>query len=404
MTVRFQTQCPRCYTLYPMPEAKLNDNKARATCGKCQHTFFLNLHLVNQAPSAMNAINPAPPRTPPLQAIPQAQQQAPVVPPQKTAPVSPETVIDSITNEDTIMDEEDFALPNIPTRKKTKQKPIVKEGMIFDDMQGEEQTASDELDLSDLDDFLKNDIVIETPVVAATAKDSGQHNEKDEAWADDLLKNNEVVVERHLVKNNPNDSMSGILGEDINSFIPVAQPNNESTQDIHQKIKARLESQGPTQEQLVKRRSLGGQLGWFLGCIFLLIGLVAQYAFFNTNKIIKNPAQAQHLQTVCAFLPCNLPTADSTGFDTQHEVRSSTTGNAELLITLTNTSDNKQLYPNLKVTLSNEYGIAGEFVSAPKDYLATQELTLAPQNHRTVLLAIELPAQSVANVKIEPFY
>lgn len=47
MSSRYQTQCPRCHTIYPMPESKLGDEKARANCGKCQHTFFLNAHLVN---------------------------------------------------------------------------------------------------------------------------------------------------------------------------------------------------------------------------------------------------------------------------------------------------------------------------------------------------------------------
>lgn len=47
MSSRYQTQCPRCHTIYPMPESKLGEEKARANCGKCQHTFFLNSHLVN---------------------------------------------------------------------------------------------------------------------------------------------------------------------------------------------------------------------------------------------------------------------------------------------------------------------------------------------------------------------
>lgn len=47
MSSHHQTQCPRCHTIYPMPESKLGDQKARANCGKCQHTFFLNAHLVN---------------------------------------------------------------------------------------------------------------------------------------------------------------------------------------------------------------------------------------------------------------------------------------------------------------------------------------------------------------------
>lgn len=44
-----KTQCPRCHTIYPMPADKLGDDKARANCGKCRHTFFLNAHLVNES-------------------------------------------------------------------------------------------------------------------------------------------------------------------------------------------------------------------------------------------------------------------------------------------------------------------------------------------------------------------
>lgn len=50
MSSRYQTQCPRCHTIYPMPESKLGEEKARANCGKCQHTFFLNAHLIDTKP------------------------------------------------------------------------------------------------------------------------------------------------------------------------------------------------------------------------------------------------------------------------------------------------------------------------------------------------------------------
>lgn len=46
----YKTQCPRCHTIYPMPESKLGDEKARANCGQCQHTFFLNAHLIYEEP------------------------------------------------------------------------------------------------------------------------------------------------------------------------------------------------------------------------------------------------------------------------------------------------------------------------------------------------------------------
>ncbi|MDO5651696.1 MAG: zinc-ribbon domain-containing protein [Moraxella sp.] len=374
MTARYQVQCPRCQKLYPMPAAKLGDDTARATCGKCQHTFFLNAHLV-------------PAQTTPTQAgVGSNSTTSPTA--QPINPVPQNNTISNSTAHNT-------AAKAPP--KKAKVKPVITEGMIHDD-----DDTDLGFDASELDTFMKNDVVINAPVVAATAKDNAQADPNDEAWLNSLLKDNNIVVDRSLNKQRPDDDLSDILGVDIDNIIPAAEPSaaRQGEPDIYQKIQARLESHAPTQEQLAKKRPFSTQFMWLIGCI-LLIGLMGlQYIFFNADSLLKQPEYAAKLHKVCTFLPCNPPSADSSAFEITHQVRIFNAKTTNLLVTLNNTSADNQLYPNLKITFVGDNGVIGELI----DYLTTPQRLLTSGQQKSLMLGVDLASGNIKTVNIEPFF
>lgn len=372
MSNQYKTECPRCHTVYPMPTAKLSDQKARANCGKCGHTFFLNMHLI--APTQENP-NQQPTQKGQLQ---QANKQAPSTPAQTQQNPA-----------------------NTPSHNKKRQKPAITEGMIFDGMETE-QEENGEISFSDdeLNNFLNRDIAAEANV-AATAKDSGQH-QNDETWLDDLLKQEQSPSIEVLSRQNDTDAISKIIGQDLESLIPQAQ-REEDPKLVMKKIQSRLNAHQSTQEQLMTKRGIGSTLCWGLICL-LMLGLAAgQYLFFNSTAIAKDPAQSALVKQFCSF--CQLPSADTTALQISYYLQDGQADfSTDLIGTIKNTYDTDQLYPNIKISVMGGRGLLGELVLSPKEYLAFEQLTLSANKDDRFMLTLDIPRDEISSVTIEPFY
>lgn len=333
MSSRYQTQCPRCHTIYPMPESKLGDDKARANCGKCQHTFFLNAHLVGV---------------------------------QKPKVVAPEP-----------------------------KKEISDDEMIFDDMDGNENSggANINFDGDGLDDFLKQEFETTTPKPRNTA-------DEDEAWLDELLKSDDNSIPNTPISKRPNDDISGMIGVDVNNYIPEA-PLQESPQELLNKVNERL-SHAPTQEQILTKRSGAVTLGWFVGCLALLAVLGVQYAFFHQNTLNQQPDKA-FLKPLCPF--CTFAESNPSAFESSYQVTQGVAEHSTNMIgTLKNTSGTTQLYPHLKIKIMGKQGLIGDLALAPSEYLVgEQSLLLANQSGR-FMLTLDVDPEDITTITFEPFY
>lgn len=394
MTTQYKTQCPRCHTIYPMPAAQLNKPKARANCGKCHHTFFLNLHLIDDKQKATeNTIKQQPSSVDVNQTNPNKQTQANQAQKQQAQKQQAQALIDDTSN---------ISVPRIPTRQK-KSKPIATEGMIYDDMDsGSSDTGEVYFDDDELNAFL-NQSIQNTPVAAAT-KNNGQDNNSDEAWLDDLLKDNSPAVEVNPVAKQAADDedISKLIGADLDSLIPEVM-NHEDPETIRQKVNARLSEHAPTQEQLATKRSLSSQLLWLAGCVLMIAALAVQYVVFNQDAIAKNPTQAELVQHWCSI--CKLPAADTQAFKINHQLKNGSADySTDLSGTLKNTSDAEQLYPNLRIQVMGNAGLVGDLVLSPSDYLAVYHRSLIPGQETRFLLTLDVAIKDVKSVTIEPFY
>lgn len=398
MTPTLKTKCPRCHTVYPMPKDKLNAPKARANCGKCGHTFFLNLNLVeaanphNQAPTSSTSSHLTSDGRGQMDGL--ANKQAPT---NTQSSKNSQAVANAQTATDTSA--------KTPTRKK--KAPIITEGMIYDDMQTDEEDSS-QISFDGLDDFLKQD-TISAPITASSSHDTAQQNgSDDESWLDDLLKNDDspdIATKQLSPQNNAQDEFADMFDEDYTDIIPIAHnPLADNPQLLAQKAEQRL-AHNPTEEQKAKSRSLATQLGWLVGCAVLVGLLAVQYVFFNADNIAKHPDSAGPLLALCPLVKCPTDAVNLNAFDVSYDIKAGEADySTDLLATFKNTSSSDQLYPNLKITIHGKDGVIGGLALAPKDYLSAESRLLAAAQDKQFLLTLDVDRQQVKSINIEPFY
>lgn len=424
MSNNYKTECPRCHTIYPMPANKLDDSKARANCGKCGHTFYLNLHLIEpkaksfsqklaakaaQAPkpqarpvtppSAAPASSAAPTKTMRPNARPNAQQ-TPATTPKPQARPQASTVQPTKTPAPQAAAPQQAATPSAPSKKR--QKPQAQEGMIFDSMDTpQEDRVNLDFSADELDNFLRQDVVIQD-TTSASGKNNGRHTDSDEAWLDDLLKNDDSPDIKVVRQNDNTDDLSDIIGEDLDELIPKAQAP-ENPKQVLKKIQDRLHSDHPTQEQIFTKRSALSQIGWLISC-FLMLGLAGvQYVFFNQERIAKNPEDAALVRQLCPI--CTLPSADTNAFTTSSRLLDGPADfSTDLIGNIQNQSAQNQLYPNIKIRVVGGRGVIGELILAPKEYLAYEQKILPAHQNGEFMITLDIPKEDISAISIEPFY
>lgn len=156
------------------------------------------------------------------------------------------------------------------------------------------------------------------------------------------------------------------------------------------------------------RHSIASLL-WTLGCLVLALLLFAQYVIFNLETLVKNPAHAERLQTICTIAACSLPSADLSALtitELNHKPSQiKKTGTfSEVSATLNNQSPQAQLYPNVKVSVYGTDALLGEFIAAPDDYLLSTQNQIAAASRRQLLFTIPVANAQIREVRINPIY
>lgn len=402
MRTQYKTQCPRCQTIYPMPNDKLNQPKARANCGKCHHTFFLNSNLIQ--PDEL--VIPKPVTTEVnVSAIQTATE--PESAPSVTVPAGIISAQEAVAN----AQKRAIGTP-MPTPEPAPIAPQNNSSAHNIDITG----AAESIDFDGLDSFLNSDVVV-APKVQKTV--DAPIDREAAALIDDLLGDNQHKTaakeppkpapepKKTTTNSRLKDAMSDIFGTEL-AKIPTATTNTISAEKKaqQQRTEQRLASQSPSQEKIAKKRGFFGQLMWIVGCLGLLVLMAGQYIIFNTDNIARHPEQAQLVLSICGNISCNLPNADPNAFSSTYELQNGKNNATNLIGTITNDSDEDQLYPNLKVSVyGNNSKILGDFVVTPKDYLTTkQRLLSANQGKRYMFTLPDITPNQISQIKIEPFY
>lgn len=342
-TMTHKTQCPHCQTIYPVPESKIHDKKLRANCGKCKNSFLVVEHLV----------------VPDLALIQDGEE------------------------------DDDLNIPRIPIRPKKSKRIVAKEGMIFDDMQTEDDPIG-EISMEGIEDFI-NTQIDSRPFEASTQNKASY--EDDEAWLHELTKETPKPA-TPIHNSSPSDDLSELLGADLNTLIPSA--------------KARPKTRAITQpavesipEEFTAKRSLGSLIVWSLGCLLMIALLGVQYVFFNADSVAKTD-KAPLINKLCKNC---LSHADSNALNTNYVLQPGQVQfTTNLIGTINNPSMHDQLYPNLKITVYGNHGMIGDLALAPKDYLAIPQRLIGASSSGRFMLTLDAPTKDITSVSIEPFY
>lgn len=364
-----RTHCPNCKRSYTISEARLATPNLSVKCPACQ-TRFLAAENVTYAPkhdaqarvhstpaSSKSRTTNQPSKT---QTTPDAQQSSPQpnVSPHSTIDPNFGTELDLLGDTTSVLDEDlDALLADLSGKKapKIQKSPT---GTI-------PNTGMDKLDADEL--LSKLDI----PIASVPT----QEHEDDEAWLSALLDNNSTNGTQH----------------DAIPRAPIPTP-------IHI-------SKTSSSQSKALRQGMFNQVLWALGSFLLLALLVAQYASFNVDNLVKDPKHRATLSAACQILSCTLPSADINAFTVQsiHRPSAHIEGQTDIAGYLNNQSV-EQLYPDLLITLHGKDGVVGEALVAPKDYLVVDARLIASGAHVPFLLTLDAPNSEVERVDVRAVY
>jgi predicted Zn finger-like uncharacterized protein len=220
-------------------------------------------------------------------------------------------------------------------------------------------------------------------------------NTADDSWLEKLLK------EQNQAEDAPSDDtdLSQLL---LDMGIALQEEDNNQAEDTR-----RLQAQAKFSPTL-SHRSVASLL-WTLGCLVLALLLFAQYVMFNLNNLVKNPAHAERLQTLCSIVICSLPSADLTALsvsDINYQASriNTKTGFSDISAAITNQSSQAQLYPQVKVSIYGANALIGEFIAAPNEYLVGKQSQLAGNSYKQLLFTVPVTHAQITKIAINPIY
>ena len=394
MTTPIQTQCPHCKNCLKTQQDQLNKDNATVICDQCQQSFLVNKHLIVNPDVSKTSLSPV--------ATPTISKKDELTPHNHSIKTSE---IDHKNSSDNAKS----------AFKKPPLKKISSDILIHDDMDTDEPDDSSlEYDsLDSMDAWLDQINEVNHTSVAS----------------DEYSNTNSKTISKNISSAVSNDIHANIDDTTDNSWLEKLLKDQNKNQDILQddtdlsqllldmgvplkdEDKTIDERMRKSQEQFIptpRKRSAASVL-WVLGCLVLALLLFAQYVIFNLETLVKNPAHAEKLQSICSAISCSLPSADINALtitNTNHRSsRIKTTGKfSDISATLNNQSASTQLYPNVKVSVYGTNELIGEFIAAPSDYLLSKQSQLAADSDRQVLFTIPIANTQIRDVSISPMY
>ncbi len=419
MTTPMKTQCPHCQACFKVQQNQLNKANATINCTQCQKSFSVNQHLI-VTPDTSNSFS--------------SQHNTATAHHETQSKLSnrPESSTNSRNQASNISNTAKSSL-----HKKRSADILIHDDLIYDDMDIDEPEDSiveyDSLDsmdawltqVSDTNAATTTDNAtnifsktnnksqeqfVASPTEHTTTEHSSMTQEvlsstaandihasindtADDSWLETLLEEQN----KREAKSVDSTDLSQLL---IDMGVPLREEENSVTGRAN-KAQAQFAPTATT-------HSIASIL-WILGCLVLALLLAAQYVMFNLETLVKNPANAQRLQTVCSIAACSLPSADLTALTiTNPSHRSSqikTTGTfSDISAILNNQSTKAQLYPNIKVSVYGTDNLIGEFIAAPNDYLLGKPSQLAASNNRQLLFTIPVDNAQIREITMTPLY
>lgn len=437
MTTPIKTQCPHCHAIFNIKKTQLNQKTANVCCEHCQHSFLVNNNLIVTADTEPTA--DAMGREPQSDATTTANTSI-----KQTSAVTPEAK--STTKPNVTSEPEDA---NILIHDDMAEEDLIDDELIHDDMdiagfeeedleygsldsmnawltQAADSTSASTVKTEDKlakstpaqsnetthaavnsveNPSLTNTFLKESPSAAQVALSSAAANDihasvdnhSDESWLEKLLKEQNENEDGHSLRKDTD--LSGLLAS-----MGVSIKDEDNTRAARLKRQQAQAKFAPTPA----KRSIASLL-WTLGCLVLALLLFAQYVIFNLDNLVKNPAHAARLQTLCSIAACSLPSANLAALSTSdigHQPSRIKPANtfSDISVTLNNQSAQAQLLPHVKVSVYGDSALIGEFIAAPQDYLLSTQSQLGASSRKQLLFTVPVANTQISKVSAEPIY
>lgn len=417
MTTPIKTQCPHCQACFKVQQNQLNKANATINCTQCQKSFSVNQHLIVTPDTSSSS----------TQHTATAYQNA-----QSKLSNQLES---STNNRNQLSNISNTAKSSL--NKKRSSDMLIHDDLIYDDMDIDEPEDSiveyDSLDSMDAWLTQVSDTNSATTTDNSTNTFSKTNNKSQEQFVapptDRIAKEHSSMTQEVLSSTAANDIHASINDTADNSWLEalLEEQNKREAKSVGSTDLSQLlidmgvplrdeensvtERTNKAQAQFAPTSTTHSiaSILWILGCLVLALLLAAQYVMFNLETLVKNPANAQRLQTVCSIAACSLPSADLTALTiTNPSHRSSqikTTGAfSDISAILNNQSTKAQLYPNIKVSVYGTDNLIGEFIAAPNNYLLGKPSQLAASNNRQLLFTIPVDNAQIREITMTPLY
>lgn len=371
MTTSIQTRCPHCHACFNLPPTQLNKAKAKGLCGRCQQVFLVNEHIINNTNESYAGNDKLHLQKSTTKII--ADNNKTSTGTQKPKPTTDTLVYNDIDLESIYdgMGVDGIREDNKPHKN---HKAHRKEPASIN-------LGSDSFD--EINAWLPRSADVDT----------------------DTANSNNV---KHSLNKDNNATVDNIASEpDLNQLLSAINSVSKDQETLNQeradKIKARM------QPAPLQRQTSAATILWSAGCLVLALLLFAQYVIFNLDTLIKTPAHAARLQTVCSIAACSLPSADLDALIVAELSHRPSRINAadtfsDIKADLVNQSMHAQLFPNLKVSIYGANALIGEFIALPEDYLLGPQSQLGAENSKSVMFTVPVTARQISQITVSPIY
>lgn len=420
MTTPIKTQCPHCQACYSVKQTQLNQVNATISCDRCQQSFLVNKHLVVNSEVIQK---PTPQKNIPAQQKTQAQ---PILNEQKASTSSNQHKLQNVPNRPT---------PSI--NKKKSSDTLIHDDLIYDDMDIDdlEENVQEYDSLDSMDAWLTQ---------ASNTNSSVATTEKPKVTpSKETIKSPEPSTKKSSIStiaasSSTQDMLSSAAANDIHANVESTDNNSwlqklleEQNQDeetppddtdlsqLLSDMGVPVKDEDPAADDRLRKTQLPfaptqttrsiASLLWILGCLVLALLLAAQYVIFNLENLVKNPAYAQRLQSICSVAACSLPSADlsaltiSNTFHRSSQIKTAGTF-SDIGAILSNSSPQSQLYPNVRISVYGRNEIIGEFIADPNDYLLGKQSQLAANTDRQLLFTIPVANAQIREITMAALY
>ncbi len=362
------TRCPHCHTTFRVRDEHLNIAKGAVRCGSCLQVFKATDYFVDES----EVVAPAPSTSPQTTSKPEDDDIGLIYDDMdSTAGGSDDDDDFGLIHDDMELDEEDDE--EIPDR--IADDPLSDLGLKEDTQKKKKRVERNALIVDDA--FVDFNI--------AASEQSDKDSKSDEAWADELLIEDQEITLEDLDRGDefskpffsdagePEDDPQQRPDRNDGMTLGKSDLATETLELVPPAAQLRINDEPLHFSQPRQRRQLAW--GWMIGCVLLLMLACAQTAYFRFDDWSRQPQWRPWYGKVCEAIGCELPTIQNLGrITTQHlVVRAHPNLEGALVVDtlINNLADYPQPFPDLALVFRdlNDNLIASRAFS-PQEYLS----------------------------------